>query len=530
MKPACGLRTAWVLAIGGIALAVSGLGAIATLAKYWGSNSENSDRFLILVAVGWLVWRLRPTLPNSRGSVAGFLPLIIGCTAPIPAWYLYGQVGPKVILIWWLAGAWVLTAAGAALLLGGWSWLRLFAFPLAFLLLAVPLPERIELPLQYELKKATTSLAEAGLRASGMTVTRDGFELHLPSGGLEVVEACSGVRSVTALLAIAVFVSHMRGFGLVRGLLMLALALPVIVVVNALRVFLTGWIQEGFGPKMIQGTPHEMLGVMMVLVGLCMVLLISQALRPRDVKINIANPMPLLFPRVPAAGLAALIIALGVGGSTYAFLTGYARISHLAQTAPLERIPLDIGTWKGEELQIDESVRKALTYDRAILRIYRGQYGQQIEVWVIFWEASSSIYGYHHPDRCFPARGYAATLKSRRGLDLGDGRELPVTIRHFERDQDRAKRIVTYWTQEGKKVLSDEDEASVDHDGPGHNWVRDRLVEHPPEMSSRLTVLITTDAWGSEQLVDATVNEFAKEFAQQVFEVCPWADMKYVGK
>jgi EpsI family protein len=528
MKPACGVRTAWILTTGGIALGVSGLAAVATLAKYWGSNSENADRFLILVAVGWLMWRLRSELPNSRGSIAGYVPLIIGCSAPIPAWYLYGQVGPKVILIWWLAGAWVLAAAGAALLLGGWSWLRLFAFPLAFLLLAVPLPERIELPIQHELKKATTSLAEAGLRASGMTVSRQGFELYLPSGGLEVVEACSGVRSVTALLAIAVFVSHLRGFGLLRGLLMLGLALPVVAAVNALRVILTGWIQEGFGQEMIQGTPHEILGVIMVLAGLGLVVLLSQLLRPRRVNVGISNPMPLLFPRVPAAWLAALIAVLGMGGSAYAYLAGYARVAHLAEAAPLEKIPLVIGDWKGEEKEIDEKFRKALSYDNAIFRVYRDQPGHEIGVWVIFWDASSSIYGYHHPDVCFPARGFVGTPKPSQILDLGDGRELKVIIRHFTRGPET--KIVTYWTQEGKKVFSDDDEATVDKDGPGHHWVKDRLVEHPPEMSSRLSVLIVTDQVGSVDRVEKMMNEFARQLAQHVFEACPWADMKRPGE
>jgi exosortase len=528
MKPACGIRTAWILAIGGIALAVSGLAAVATLASFWGSNSENADRFLILVAFAWLVWRLRPELPNSRGNILGLLPLLAGCLAPVPAWYLYGQVGPKVILIWWLAGAWVLAAFGAVLLLGGWRWLRLFAFPLAFLLLALPMPRSVELPLQNNLKHATTYLAEAGLRASGMTVSRQEFELYLPSGGLEVVEACSGVRSVTALLAIAVFVSHLRGFGLLRGLLMLGLALPLIAAVNALRIMLTGWIQEGFGKEWVQGTPHELLGVMMVLVGLAMVLMISQFMRPREVKASAVNSMPLLFSGVPAASLAVLIAALGTGGSAYAYLAGYARVDHLAQTAPLEKVPLIIGNWNGEDQPIDEEVCKTLTYDRAILRIYRDQFGHEIEVWVIFWEASSSITGYHHPDVCFPNRGFAASLKSRRNVDLSGGRELPVTIRHFKRET--LEKFVTYWTQEGRHVFSEDDDNNADKGGPGHNWVRDRLVEHPPEVSSRLSVLISTvpstEQMGREDRVDAMTAEFARQLAEQLFELCPWADMK----
>jgi len=517
-----------MLTIGGVALGVSGLAVVGVLAMYWGSNSENADRFLILVAVGWLAWRLRLELPNSPGSAAGYLPLLVGCLAPVPAWYLYGQVGPRHILIWWLAGAWVIAAAGAALLLGGWRWLRLFAFPLAFSLLALPLPHRVEMPLQQNLKEATTTLAESGLRASGITVQRKGFELYLPSGGLEVVEACSGVRSVTALLAIAVFVSHLRGFGLLRGLLIIGLALPVIAAVNALRIMLTGWIQEAFGPQMVQGAPHEILGVIMVLVGLGMVLLISQVMRPREVDASRAVPVLLSYRRVPAIWLAAAIAVVGAGGSAYAYLAGYARLVHFAQAAPLETIPLVIGDWKGEDKPIDEQIQKAITYDKAICRVYRDPYGREIGVMVIFWEASTSIQWYHHPDVCFPNRGFAPTFKSYRNVELSGGRELPVTVRHFKREMTRVNMI--YWTQEGEHVFSEDDENNADKTGPGLKWVNDRLVEHPPEIGPRLSVLISTEQVGREDRVDATVAEFARQFAEQLFEVCPWADMKRPSK
>jgi exosortase len=271
-------------------LLASGAGVAAMLAVFWGANSDYADRFIILAATGWLFWTARSRLPEARLFAGGLLPAAIGAAAAAPAYYLAVQVGPRSILLWWLAAAWVVSAIGFLAVAGGWRWVWRLRFPLVFLFLALPIPERIEVPLQERLQSMTTVIAEWGLWSLGMDVKRVGFELCLPGGVLEVVEACSGVRSITALVAIAVFVSHLRGFGLARGLVMLALAIPIIAAVNALRIILTGLIQEGFGSEWIKGTPHELLGTAMVLVGLALVVSLSYLMRSRR---------PGRFPRWP---------------------------------------------------------------------------------------------------------------------------------------------------------------------------------------------------------------------------------------
>jgi EpsI family protein len=546
MLAARGHLISWVLILGTAALALSGLGVVAGLVQFWGTNPEYLDRFVILTAAGWLAWNKRRQFAAVPGSYAGFVFLIVGVLAAPPAWYLAGQLGQqRRILLWWLGGAWVLSAGGAILIAGGWRWLRPLAFPLVFVLFALPIPERIELPLQNELQTLTTYVAAWGLRASGMTVHRDGFELHLPSGGLEVVEACSGVRSITALLAIAAFVAHWRGFGLVRGLVLSALSLPVIAAVNALRIILTGWIQESFGPQFVQGTPHEMLGIVMVLVGLCLVLGLSQLLRPQNVAPAQAldgpgsagagylskegqGAKPIAPPAPPSKGEkkgafrlvpAATLLALGLGASIFAYWSGYARVSRELQSAPFDQLPKQIGEWTAEDLSIPGQVEEMLTYDRACFRRYRNQYGNAIYVWAIYWQASTAIRGYHHPDICFPNRGWTATRKGREPLEFDQGQAASLTVRHFERGRDRQR--VYYWTQEGRRVWTEEDENNADMSGPGHNWIRDRLVENPPEMSARVTVIM--QAAFEAGLDERMLKDFIRDFARELYHLCPWA-------
>jgi exosortase len=269
-------RAAWAaVAAGGVALAW-------WLARFWGTNPAYADRVLIPLAAAWLLRRraddLR-ALPPSPSSL-GLLPIVAAAALTPAAWYLAAQAGPVPLLLWWLAGAWLVVVAGLVLVQFGPRHLRAVAFPLAFLLFTLPPPVRVQSAVQAPLQEATTSCAAAVLPRLGVPVERSGFVLRLPSGDLGVVEACSGVRSVSAIVAVAALVAFVRGLGAVRGLLLTLLALPVVAAANAVRVILSGVLLEAVGPWVNEGVAHEALGVVTLLAGLAGVLALSSCLRP----------------------------------------------------------------------------------------------------------------------------------------------------------------------------------------------------------------------------------------------------------
>jgi EpsI family protein len=525
----------FTIGLGGLALAAWGFAVLVALARFWGANAEYADRFLIVLASAWIARRNLMNRGNPRRSWLG-LPLLCGglLFAP-PAFYLLAQTGPRIIILWWLTFSWVIGASGAVLFVLGWNYLRAVAFPLAFLFLALPIPERFERPLQSQLQIATTTVAEHGLRMFGAQVVGQGFELHLPSGNLEVVEACSGVRSVTALLAIAAFVAQVRGFGLFRGLILLALALPVIAAVNALRIMITGGLQEGFGTWIVVGTPHEILGTIMIFVGLLFVLGLSQFLKPRERPAEPTLPqmsesiegsiqtLP-IFSASRVNWLPASLLVLGLIGICLAFINGRGSVSRIEQAAPIDQLPMKIGDWEGEDIAIDPEIQRVLSYDRAIFRCYRNRIGQEIHVWVIFWQASTSIRGYHHPDVCLPNRGFEVIHKSTRTMDLADGAVIPITVRHFSRNRDR--KWVSYWTQEGSRVWTDQDE-SVAHLARANfswiPWIQGRLIQNSVEQSARMTVLIDTPILGKPERYEPVIDGFTLSLAKELYALCPWA-------
>jgi EpsI family protein len=160
-----------------------------------------------------------------------------------------------------------------------------------------------------------------------------------------------------------------------------------------------------------------------------------------------------------------------------------------------------------------------LTYDRSLRRVYRNTVGQEVEVWVLFWSTRNAVKGYHHPDVCFPKRGWTTTDGGVRPIEL-PGVTLPVTVRRFELNADR--RLVCYWTQEGRRVWTREDERMVQAAGDSHHWIGDRLtLRGRYESSARLAVLIGTDLWGN--YAEKALDDFCRDFAAELYRACPWA-------
>ena len=553
-----------------LGLLAAGAGAVVSvLARYWGANPEYADRFLILAAAAWAAWAARPNLAAlpDHPSRLGLVPLGVAAAAFPVGWFLQVQVAPRPLTLWWLAAAWLAAAAGTVLALGGPRHLRRLAFPLAFVLFALPIPNRVLVPLQFALQSATTATAVAVLPALGVPVERTGFVLGLPGGDLGVAEACSGVRSVTALTAIAAFVAYLRGFGLFRGLLLLALSVPVVAAVNAARVVLSGLLQEHAGPEYIAGHWHEALGIGMVLVGLGLVVGLAKWIGPKPNpspgpspgKGGEGSPEPVLAPpsllgkgagglgsehpsptppprreglqprAAPAppsllgkgaGGLGCFLLALCAVATVAAHLLGAGTEQELAAPAPLDHVPYRLGPWAGEDAPIPESVREMLTFDAATYRVYR-DLGYEAHAWVIYWSSRNMVKGYHHPDVCWPKKGYRMTARTVEPVRTAGG-TVPVTVREFARGRDR--QLILYWTQEGRRVWTEDDEHAVQIAGDSHDWLGERLFRREaPQATGRLAVLVATPTWGDGAAIRSRTLELTRLLAAAVYDACPWA-------
>ena len=507
-----------------------------------------------------MAWQRRQDLAAypARPLRVGWALLVPAASAFPLGWFLQAQVAPKPVVLWWLALAWLAAAAGFVLVAGGRAHLRRLAFPLAFVIFALPLPARVLVPLQAVLQTATAAASAALLPLLGVPTQRSGFALYLPGGPLEVAEACSGVRSVTALTALAAFVACLKDFGPARGTALLVLSVPVIAAVNICRVVLSGLIQESVGTHYVLGVWHEALGVVMILLGLALILalarlferpagsgeenakLFSPTLDPVDVAP--ANPRTPPAPpktggeketpsfkageKTPRRGLAlAALLALSASATGAAQFLGEGVEQTVAATARLEDLPATIGDRTGRDLPVDERVTQTLTYDAMLQRAYTDPLGYESVVSVIFWSSQNMVKGYHHPDVCLPNQGFRETPGSRglEAVPVAGGGVVPMTVREFSVGSER--RLVLYWTQEGRRVWSDEDERQAKLSGDSHRWLTDRLFSRPSasEDAGRLVVWVLAPTWGDGAAVRKETLAFAGRVADAMYGLCPWA-------
>jgi exosortase len=265
----------WPLGAGAAVLAVY-LPVLADLVHQWATDENYSHGFLIPVIAAYLVWERRERIRGASVRVApwGAFILLTGC-----ALLVLGQAatfGYPVRL------SLLVVLAGLVVLFAGPQVLRILAFPIGYLLFMIPLPfpvlNRIAFPLQVLAARSAT----ATLDILGVPVFREGNIIDLPSIRLEVVEACSGIRSLISLLALAVIYAYFvrRSW---RDRIVLSLsAVPIAIVANAARVALTGVLAQTFGPQAAQGFYHMFSGWLVFIVAFAILALEERMLpRPR---------------------------------------------------------------------------------------------------------------------------------------------------------------------------------------------------------------------------------------------------------
>ncbi len=127
----------------------------------------------------------------------------------------------------------IVVLAGIVLFLFGWRHLRMLAFPLAFLLLMIPLPALVFNRIAFPLQLVASRFGETVISAANIPVLREGNVLILANTSLEVAEACSGIRSLVSLITLALVYGYFTDRRPWVRLAIVATAVPVAIVASS---------------------------------------------------------------------------------------------------------------------------------------------------------------------------------------------------------------------------------------------------------------------------------------------------------
>jgi exosortase len=262
----------WILVAASFLIAYAPL--IVNLAKGPWATEQDGQGPLIIAASIWLIWREQRVLaaiPLKPYPALGWLVLITGLILMYVA-RTQGLVGAEMLSA-------IVTLAGCLVLLAGRQMLAAAAFPLAFLLFAVPLPDWVIDSATVPLKVFISTVVTWVLYAAGYPIAQNGVVIVIGPYQLLVKDACSGMNSILALAAVGAFYAYaFRRQTPFRAIVLLAATLPVAVLANVFRVMILVLIAYAGGIDSLNGPLHPLSGVGLFGVALLLLSLLDRLL------------------------------------------------------------------------------------------------------------------------------------------------------------------------------------------------------------------------------------------------------------
>lgn len=247
---AAGRRALFAIAAATVLILLAHWSTAASMASIWARSETYAHGYFIAPIALWLTWRARHDL---AGLAPRLDPLGFVLLAAAGAAWLVGAAGHAQVVQQY---AMVAMIPAAVIALAGRRVAATLAFPLAFLLLAVPVGDGL-LP---RLMSFTADFTVTALRLSGIPVYREGNFFAIPSGRWSVVEACSGLRYLIAAFTVGAVYAYLSYRKAWKRALFLALSLAVPIIANGLRAYFIVLIGHFSDMKLAVGIDHLVYG------------------------------------------------------------------------------------------------------------------------------------------------------------------------------------------------------------------------------------------------------------------------------
>ncbi|HKO95975.1 MAG TPA: exosortase [Pyrinomonadaceae bacterium] len=328
---ASGTKHLWRILAISAALAFTYATVLGKLGEAWWVDENYSHGLLIPLIIGYIIWSQRARFALTPQSPATFLGLSAVGLAMISLWA--GTAGAELFM---QRMSLVLMLVGVVLYFWGFRLLKLLIVPLFLLVLAIPIPAILFNKVAFPLQLFASRCAVGAMSFFDIPVLRQGNVIELmPLGALEtkkleVVEACSGIRSLMTLVTLAVvfaYFTHPRGgssknggspssdassigsrlrrYGILRSSVIVLSAVPIAIFTNALRVSGTGVLAHYYGTQIADGFFHSFSGWVIYVVAFLMLFAVGWILdriKPSSQKTADAQPRRAVPTQVQLAG------------------------------------------------------------------------------------------------------------------------------------------------------------------------------------------------------------------------------------
>jgi EpsI family protein len=400
-----------------------------------------------------------------------------------------------------------------------------------------------------------------GMRLFEVPSIRKGNVIEiLPQGAtqivaLEVVEACSGIRSLMTLVTLALVLAYFTGerdkrfgrhdwfdflknFDFWRAVILMLSAIPIAIITNAARVTATGVLTYLYGKRATEGTLHEASGWLVYVAALGLLLLVNVTLKRvlslkskiqsqaesetlnygfqiKDQRPNakeryketITSPV-LASPRlrVSASLLAAVLITSGI------FINWFEQRGEVeVERQPLSKIPVQLGEWrqKGDAIRFDAATETVLGTTDYTMREYVAPGGRLANLYAGYYASQRHGATYHSPLNCLPSSGWVMTQPQRIEIKLPSGNTF--TANKFIIENGVYREVLIYWYQGRGRATASEYTDKI-------NTVWDSILLR---RSDGAMVRVMTSVGNSETEATAKATDLAAQIADKLPEFVP---------
>jgi exosortase D (VPLPA-CTERM-specific) len=429
------------------------------------NNEEYSYAYLVPLISAWLIWQKRAELSavQPRGSWAGVGIVLVGLLLG-----LFGQLSTIYTIIHY---AFVVMIIGIAVAWVGWSGVKIIWAPLIYLAFMVPLPSFLYQNLSSELQLISSSLGVAVIRLMNIPVFLEGNIIDLGVYKLQVVEACSGLRYLFPLMSFGFLCAYLYNGPNWHKFVLFASTLPITILINSLRIGVTGALVDNFGIASAEGFLHMFEGWIIFLAAVSLffgVMLIMARLGGRRGSLADLLNLELLWPTKrkvitpltatpekiarPLIAAAVLLVAASVGANS-----APARDEIVPPRQSMALFPMTVSEWHGQEQTLEKQYRDALRLDDYLLADYwRSGERHPVNFWVAYYASQRTGASTHSPRSCIPGGGWEITGLSDHQVSgvAADGGE--ITVKRAVIAKGLSKQLVYYWFQQRGRHMTNE--------------------------------------------------------------------------
>jgi exosortase D (VPLPA-CTERM-specific) len=422
--------------------------------------------YLIPLVVLYLIWEKKDAFAAERA---------------VPSWGGLLFLAPGILLFWVgdLAGelyslylsSW-LVGVGILWMQLGWRKLKVIAFALFVALTMFPLPVFLNTKLTFSLKLISSRFGVMLLHLWGMSAYREGNVIDLGFTQLQVVDACSGLRYLFPLLIMGILLAYYYRAALWKRLLLVLSTIPLTLVINSLRIALTGIIYAHLGAVAAEGFFHGFSGWLIFMVSFAVLLAemkilslkkkvfsksekkdlsfkkkMDLKLKTSNFKLKTSNLTLKTFLNSPQFVAAAVLLLLTIGISS-----GVEFRQKIPVGKPFSQFPLTVGTWEGTRQYMgQEFITELDLSDYTMIDFKSG--GKHVDFYVAYYESQRKGESIHSPETCLPGSGWEFEQAGKAEVALKDPHRL-VTVNRATMEKSGDRQLSYFWFPARGRILT----------------------------------------------------------------------------